>query len=435
MHIAQETALSQNRLPSPSKRGFSKFGTYTFLLTAVCLAIPIIDLPLLGLSLTAPLFFILAAEAIFRPPVPWDLVNRRYIVLAILIGTGIFLSLVVNGLSSGGVAVNSDGVITVIRFSYWLFIFILTIYLVIAGNLIRELCRVLGWSVLILVLLRWGETLVYGNIGAWTGTHLMTQNSYGFLYSVFSPFLLLLIFSEKKWERVPALLANVMLWGAAAINGSRGSWIAILVGVSVFLVVLLLSQPRKFIGALIFLVFAAVLSFMVFSSSSKISAAVETRLNTFQNLNGEKSFLIRRLMNQKALRLFEQSPLFGVGVARFRISTTPLDIPFALSYADQTHFDVKSSHNSYLGFLAENGLVGAVPFGILLLILVFGGLRAAVGFTKQNQYWSAAVYSSFAGMSAHMWAISALTNTANWFIYGLVAAMIILFQKEFQRQT
>lgn len=426
--------LSHSASPISGVGKFSKSTSYILFFIAIFLVIPVFDIPLFGLSLTAPLFLLIALEAIFKPPRPWSLIGRRYIILAVFIWLGIFFSMTANALSSGGTDIDSYGVATVVRYAYWIFIFVLTAYVISAGKLSQMASRILGWSILALVILRWGEAFIYGNIGAWTGTHLLTQNDYGFAFSTFSPFLLKMFFSERKWESRFAVFGNVLLWGAAAINGSRGSWIAILAGLTLFLVLLGFSQPRKAVMSLFFFLFMAGFAFLAFSASTRISTAVENRFSTFQNLNEEKSFMIRQLMDQKALGLFEQSPWFGVGAGRFRVSSVPLDIPEPLRYANQAYFDLKSSHNSYLGFLAENGLMGAVPFGLLLLLLTTLGFKSAVSLSRQKQYWGTAIYASFVGMSVHMWAISSLTNTANWFVYGLVAAMIILAQTEFKEK-
>ena len=278
---------------------------------------------------------------------------------------------------------------------------------------------------LVLALLRWAEVLIYGNIGAWTGTHLMSENSYGFLFSMFAPFLLIFIVNSSGMKRLFWLGANLALWGAAAINGSRGSWIAISAGVLVFLLILMLSRPRQGGKILVLLVLALGAFSAVLFASDQIASAVEGRYATFNSLEEDKSYMIRTLMNQKALRLFEESPIIGIGPGRFTKTSIALDIPQILSYASQEHFDVKSAHNSYLSFLAENGLVGALPFAILLISLAIGGLRSAVILNKRGQVWAAAVFAAFIGMSVHMWAIASLTNTANWFIYGLVGAMIV----------
>ena len=76
-----------------------------------------------------------------------------------------------------------------------------------------------------------------------------------------------------------------------------------------------------------------------------------------------------------------------------------------------------------------------MPYGILLLLLTTLGFKSAISFARQKQYWGMAVYGGFVGMSIHMWVISALTGTVIWFIYGLVAAMIILAQTEIKEKS
>jgi len=75
-----------------------------------------------------------------------------------------------------------------------------------------------------------------------------------------------------------------------------------------------------------------------------------------------------------------------VGAGRFTKSSVPLDIPHVLSYAGQAHFDVKSSHNSYLDFIAESGLLGAIPYAILLIILTWRGGIAAFQKTRKKPF-------------------------------------------------
>lgn len=410
----------------PVNKTFSKFTINLFLLISTYLVLPLIDIPLMGLSISAPLLFLIVLEAVFRPPRPWSSVYRSFIMLAVFIWAGIFLSASVNGLLSGGMNINREGILTVIRYAYWLLIFIVVAYVVSAGNFSNVLVRNLGWSIFGLVLFRWGEAVFFGRIGAWTNLSLLSQNDYGLQFSAFSPFLLGLAFSEKGGKRAVATIGNILLWGAAAVNGSRGSWVGIVAATVVFLMILGVARQRKFWGLFVLLIVSGIIALLIFSTSPQISQAVKSRFSSLQNLDEEKSFMIRTLMNQKALKLFEQSPFFGVGAGRFVVSSVELQIPKVLQYASQAHFDRKSAHNSYLSFLAENGLAGAIPFAILLIFLVSAGWKAAIYLVEQGQYSGAMIYASFIGLSAHMWAISALTNTSTWFIYGLVVAIIVL---------
>ena len=269
--------------------GFNRFTIFIFLSVSVYLVLPIVDIPVLGLSISAPIFFLIVLEAIFRPPMPWSKVYRPFIVLGMLIWAGIFLSASMNGLLSGGVDINTEGILTVIRYAYWLLIFIVVIYVVSVGKLFLPLSRVLGWSILILALLRWSEIFIFGNIGASSETHFLTQNDYGFQFSAFSPFLLGLALSQKGGKRTFAVIGYILLLGAVAINGSRGSWAGVTVGIAALLVILVAAGQRSFWGLFALLILTGSIAVLIFSASPQISQAVESRFNSLQNLDEEKS--------------------------------------------------------------------------------------------------------------------------------------------------
>jgi O-antigen ligase len=412
-------------------RDYPKSIYFLFYCVAIYLVLPIIDVPLFGLSLSAPLFGVVAIRVLVRPVESWFYQQRLWINLAIMIWIGIFISAMANGLISGGVNIDSRGILTLIRYAYWLLVFVITIYFSSRGKVLFTITNILGWSLYGLTLVRWVDALVFGAIGSSrTYTYIMPQNTYGLLFSTFSPFLLILLIQYRGWKKYLVIIGNLLFLGAAAINGSRGSWVSISIGLVLCIILLIWKQPRRFIQLLIPLIILAGIFGTMLTALPDIAASVSERLRTFQNLEEDKSFAIRQLMNQKSIKLFEESPIIGVGVNRYTLSSVSLDIPDILSYGSQSYFDDKTSHNSFLSYLAENGLVGAIPFGILLLILLFQGIRMTIRFIDTSRYWGIAVFLAFVQMSMHMWANSALTNTVTWFVYGLVGSMILIGSKK-----
>lgn len=416
-------------------RSFSRFTLTLFTLICAYIVIPLWDVPLLGLSISAPLFFLVALEAFLRPPEAWFRRYRLWIGLALAIWGGIFLAATLNGLISGGTDFDRDGIVGIIRYAYWLIVFVTTVYVVSRGRLGGRLLTVMGLALTGVALLRWLEVVTLGNIGAWTGTKFFSQNTYGWLFSTFSPFLLGLFFQAKGWRRWGWGLALLALWSVAAINGSRGSWVGMLAGLMTFLFLLGVSYPRLLGRSISLFVLIGVFLALLLAAPERVVGAVSQRFATLQRLDEDKSYAIRQLMIQKGLRLFSESPLIGVGVYRWTKESVPLDIPLVLSYAPQSHFDVKSSHNSYLSFLAENGLIGSVPFALLLGILWFRGAWAAVQLARRGRLWGLAVYAGFVGMSVHLWALAGLTNTGTWLVYGLVGAAIVSAEIQVHREN
>lgn len=410
--------------PSSPRRPYPALVATLYLLFAVYLALPLVDVPLLGLSLSAPLFFIIALYALLHPPEPWLRRYALWLALAALIWAGIFLSTMLNGLLSGGVEIESGGVINLIRYAYWLLTLVLTVYLVSRAGLGLALSKLFAWAVVLLALLRWGEALCFERIGAWSGAALMPQNGYGLQFSTLAPFLYPFAFQPGRWR--PAALAGIALvWGAAAINGSRASWAALAAGFALCALVQLLAGPhrRALLGGLLVLLILGTAA--VSLAPHNYLDAVTQRSVTLGRLEEDKSFAIRGLMLQKGWRLFLASPLYGIGIGRFKLESTELDIPDVLAYAGQYHFDVKSSHNSYIQFLAETGLLGSIPLLLLLIVLSWCGGWAALRACRRGEAWSLGTYAAWAGMSVHLWALSGITGTLPWVVYGLVGALIV----------
>lgn len=408
------------------KTGFPKLLVFLFLVFALYMVLPLIDVPLLGLSLSAPIFFFIAVNSVFKPPKPWPQALQKWIIIAVFIWIGIFISTMMNGLISEGVKIDNEGLKLLIQNAYWLLTFIVVAYFASQQEILKRTSEILGWAVFVLAMVRLFEAIVWGIIGSEVAsTRFLTPNAYGFIFSTFFPYLLVPMFNKKEKRRLIMILRILIAGVAVAINGSRSSWISVAVGILFFSFLLIITKPRKTGLVIITIAFSALVVFGLQLAPSNVTSAVSQRFGTFENLEQDKSFVFRQMMVQKGLKLFKESPVIGVGASRFRKESVQLELTGVFSLYSQSKFDHKSSHNSYIGFLAETGMVGSIPLLILLLSLGIQGLQASLQQVRQEQIWAIGVITSFLGMSIHMWTISALAGTSTWFVYGLVAALII----------
>ena len=65
------------------------------------LALPFFDIPLLGLSLSAPIFFVIAAFVVFRPASAWFKEQQGWIILGLVLLSAIVISTLVNEMNRG----------------------------------------------------------------------------------------------------------------------------------------------------------------------------------------------------------------------------------------------------------------------------------------------------------------------------------------------
>jgi len=391
------------------------------------LVLPFVEVPLLGLSLSAPIFFFIAIYCIFKPPQRWPGALQKWILLAVFIWAGIFISTLFNGILSGGSDVDKEGWSLLVQNAYWLLTFVITAYFASRTNILERTTRILGWAVFALSLVRLFEAVAWGVINTYEdNTRLLAPNEYGFLFSTFFPFLLAPVFSSSTKNKLLMIVRMLITAAAVVINGSRSSWISVAAGIAFFTLILLLIRPRK--GGLAIILTGVLLVSILFGFRllpEPVNEAIDQRASTFQNLDKDKSYVFRQMMVQKGLKLFKESPLIGVGASRFRKESTELELSGVFRFYAQTQFDRKSSHNSYIGFLAETGLVGSIPLAILILMLGVQGTKAGVRLAKREEIWGLGVITSFVGMSIHMWTVSALAGTVTWFAYGLVVTLIL----------
>lgn len=406
----------------------SRLFRYLFYAFCIYLVLPIIDVPLLGLSLSAPIFFIIALEVIFRISKDrfsfgdFPAIN----IFVYLFLFGVFASIALNVIS-GNYTLDTSNITSVIRFGYWLLVFYITSIIISKLSLQNVLTYIIGASLALLTILRLYEAVFLGKWGAWTGPNFLTQNTYGILFSTFTPYLFTLIFITKS-RRLRVLFFLLLIATIIAIigNGSRSNWVAGSIAIVINTVFIMLIQ-KNFISGLIKIAITVVIcvGLVLLIMPEASWQPVIDRFLTFEQIEEDKSFAARQLMVQKGLKLFEESPIFGVGVGRFTSESVELSFDGLPLLRDQEKYNRKSSHNSYVSFLGETGLLGTLPLVVLLLYLAIKGGLSAIRLTRQNELWTIPVYASFIGMSIHLWTLSGLTGTVTWFVYGIVAGMII----------
>ena len=403
------------------------------------LVLPLVDVPLLGLSLSALIFFFIALYCIFKPPQPWPTAIQKWILLAVLIWSGIVISTLINGILRSGSGMDTEAWTLLIQNAYWLLTFVITSYFASCANILERTAKLLGWAVFALALARLFEAVIWGAVNTYESvTRILTPNDYGFLFSTFFPFLLVPLFAVKGGNKFLPITRVLIVAVAVVINGSRSSWISVAAGTIFFILLLFFLRSRK-VGMTLFLLSVLVVSILLGLNllPEPVQSAISLRASTFQNLEQDKSYVFRKLMVQKGLKLFEESPIIGVGASRFRKESVELELSGVFRFYSQSSFDQKSAHNSYVGFLAETGLIGSIPLLVLILMLAFQGVKSAASHARRGDLWALSVMASFVGMSIHMWTISALAGTVTWFAYGLVAALIVLehhFQETMQGQ-
>ncbi len=179
-----------------------------------------------------------------------------------------------------------------------------------------------------------------------------------FIFS--TTFLLWQNFKNKIHLSTPYLLPSTLLLGLTLyLSQSQGAWLGLIAAIIWILARLLKTERLFFLGSLGAVVLLII--FYFFASQNII-------------LKGKNSISSRIGMYQTSLSILHDSPIFGTGLANFQ--------PVYQKYvqANNPEQNPLTSHNTYLDFWLQTGLLGLISF--LTIVITFFRISLKTG--KQN---------------------------------------------------
>lgn len=174
----------------------------------------------------------------------------------------------------------------------------------------------------------------------------------GFL-SMIVPALILLCMAGKVTQRYRLFLGVLTVLGIVSLllNGTRGAWIAVAVSCTVVGFMAVQRKKRFFLGMLV--------AVFVFGGIFSFSPILSGRLATIGDMQFQSNSE-RLLLWKSAFHMFEDHPVMGVGLSRFR---EEYQGGYILPEAKEPYLD--HAHNNIMHMLAECGIIG------VLALLVF----------------------------------------------------------------
>ncbi len=170
---------------------------------------------------------------------------------------------------------------------------------------------------------------------------LFTKSKSGIFAAIVSIFVLFLIYLFQKFKNKKLL---------PFIKGSCPTGLRGFVLISIFIVLsILISNPIKD---------------FIFPQQLKIENS------KIENLNITPSENIRKIVWRGSIDLFKKFPYFGTGVETFAYSYYSTR-PQQHNLTSEWDFLYNKAHNEYLNYLATTGLVGTIPYLILIFSVLF----------------------------------------------------------------
>lgn len=232
-----------------------------------------------------------------------------------------------------------------------------------------------------------------------------SHNATGSVFSIAGIFALAFFLKSEKKEKIAYGCIFMLISVALIITKSRGSLVAFAAGI--FFILLFGSGSfLKFLRNISIIIVVAVPFIFITGTYGRIVQIFHIY---------DLSALTRFSLWDKAILLFKQSPITGIGFARYNDVPWNFDsLPltgnpgvFALYTSKNYIFNDTNAHSSYLHFLAETGVIGlvlALAFWIFCLIIIFKAYR------RTEDSFSGKVYLAVIGGIITLFVLSVTEN-------------------------
>ncbi len=189
-------------------------------------------------------------------------------------------------------------------------------------------------------------------------------------------------FGKKIWLRIGSGFLTVAIIAAVVFGGSRGGWVSLAVGLTVWvLMVLAYLKQRKSRVFGVAMISGILFMFIGLAGSTlMIQKIIDQRAEDMLELHGVEGTRSlddggRMAFQQQAFEIFKESPLIGMGARSYSyLSLENWDIEKRPLYERPPEF----VHNEYLQALSDYGLIGLMVGLLLILVHLISGCYHAL---------------------------------------------------------
>ena len=208
------------------------------------------------------------------------------------------------------------------------------------------------------------------------------HTAYGAALAMFVPVAVGFIFypGSNKTQRVLSVIALLILTAGLIFSYGRAAWLSVAAAFGVFVLVVfrirfywVVIATTVFIGG--FVLFQQQIFDKLEKNKQDSSENFVEHIRSMSNISSDASNLERINRWQAAIRLFDERPVLGWGPGTYQFVYAPFQRSKEKTIISTNLGDMGNAHSEYLGPLAEMGLPGMLLVILLMIFVIYTGLR------------------------------------------------------------
>ena len=185
----------------------------------------------------------------------------------------------------------------------------------------------------------------------------------------------------KPTRRIVIIGVVAILSVAMVLSSCRAAWVSLAAALAVLVCVLLKIKFRWIFTTMavlvgLFFAFQHQIIDALEHNNQDASGDVVENIQSITNISTDASNLERINRWQSAFRLFAERPVFGWGPGTYQFVYAPYQMSKEKTIISTNAGDGGNAHSEYIGPLAEQGFMGSILVLVLVITVVYTGLKA-----------------------------------------------------------
>ncbi|MBK7030000.1 MAG: O-antigen ligase family protein [Bacteroidales bacterium] len=219
--------------------------------------------------------------------------------------------------------------------------------------------------------------------GHWVMTPFYNDHTaYGAILALFLPIMAgySIDRNSSRQTRILAIVVTLIIMLGLFLSASRAAWVSF----AFVLVVLALVLFRIRFTWILLTISSILLIFFTFQfeildklekNKQDSSANFIEHIQSISNISTDASNLERINRWQSALRMYHERPFFGWGPGTYQFEYAPFQRTKEKTIISTNLGDMGNAHSEYIGPLAEQGFPGLISFLLIMITVIYTGLK------------------------------------------------------------
>ncbi len=214
---------------------------------------------------------------------------------------------------------------------------------------------------------------------------------YGAMLAMFLPVLIFYTMNKKYSGSIKfaAFLFLILFVVALVFSYTRAAWLSLVVALVAYILLLLKIRFRTIlIGFLavcaVALVYQTEIIMKLEKNRQDASQDFDKHIESISNISTDASNLERLNRWNAAFRMFAERPIFGWGPGTYSFEYAPFQHAHEKTIISTNMGDKGNAHSEYIGPLCESGVLGALTFIIIVIIVLSTGFRLYYSVTENE---------------------------------------------------